>query len=48
MVDNKESVVQYETAIEANKFVVVVHGTGAEVAKAREILAKPELQRQSQ
>ncbi|MEO6595927.1 MAG: hypothetical protein ABIP94_14335 [Planctomycetota bacterium] len=30
---------QYETAIKANKFVVVAHGPAAEVAKAKEILA---------
>jgi uncharacterized membrane protein len=35
----KDSIVQYETAIRANKFVVVVHGSAAEIAKAKEILA---------
>lgn len=35
----KDSVVQYETAIRANKFVVVAHGTATEVANAKEILA---------
>ncbi len=35
----KDSVVQYETALKANKFVVVVNGTAAEVAQAKQILA---------
>lgn len=34
----KDSVVQYEEAIKADKFVVVAHGTRAEVDKARSIL----------
>lgn len=34
----KNSVVTYETSIRAGKFVLVAHGTAAEVAKAREIL----------
>jgi uncharacterized membrane protein len=35
----KDSIVQYETAVKANKFVVVAHGTAADIAKAKEILA---------
>ncbi len=35
----KDKVVKYETAIGAGKFVVLVHGTQAEVDRARTILA---------
>jgi hypothetical protein len=35
----KNSIVQYETAIKAGKYLVVAHGTAAEAAKAREILS---------
>ncbi len=34
----KDSVVRYETAIKVNKYLLVAHGTVAEVAKATEIL----------
>ena len=34
----KNSVVQYEASIKAGKFVLVAHGTAAEVAKARDML----------
>jgi hypothetical protein len=34
----KDSVVIYEAAVKAGKYVVVAHGTSAEAAKAREIL----------
>ncbi len=34
----KDSVVKYETAIKSNKFLVIAHGTTAEVAKAKSIL----------
>ena len=34
----KDSVLRYETAIKADKFVLVAHGTAAEIAKAKEIL----------
>jgi hypothetical protein len=34
----KNSVVTYEISIKAGKFVLVAHGTAAEVAKARDIL----------
>ncbi len=36
----KDSVVEYEAAVKAGKYVVVAHGTAAEAAKAREILNK--------
>jgi hypothetical protein len=35
----KDSVLQYEMAIKTDKFLLMVHGTSAEVAKAKEILA---------
>ena len=35
----KDSVLRYETAIKVNKYLLVAHGTEAEVAKAKEILA---------
>ena len=34
----KDSVVKYETAVKADKFLVIVHGTGDEVTKAKEII----------
>ncbi|MGA3210818.1 MAG: DUF1269 domain-containing protein [Terriglobales bacterium] len=34
----KNSVIKYETSIKAGKFVLVAHGTAAEVAKARDLL----------
>ncbi len=34
----KNSVLKYETSIKAGKFVLVAHGTAAEVAKARDML----------
>jgi hypothetical protein len=34
----KNSVVKYETSIKAGKFVLIAHGTPAEVAKARDLL----------
>ena len=34
----KDSIVRYETAIKVNKYLLVAHGTEAEVAKAKEIL----------
>ena len=34
----KDSVLRYETAIKANKYLLVAHGTAAEVARAKEIL----------
>jgi hypothetical protein len=34
----RNSVLEYETSLEAGKFLLVVHGTAAEVGRAREIL----------
>ena len=34
----KDSVVRYETAVKADKFLVIVHGTEDEVTKAKEII----------
>jgi hypothetical protein len=34
----KDSVVKYETAIKADKFLLVAHGTADDTAKARDIL----------
>ena len=34
----KDSVVKYETAIGSDKFIVLAHGTAAEVAKAKDIM----------
>ncbi|NOT83373.1 MAG: DUF1269 domain-containing protein [Methylococcaceae bacterium] len=34
----KDSVIQYETALKANKFMLIVHGTLAEVEKAKILL----------
>ena len=36
----KDSVIKYETALKADSFLVMVHGTAAEVASARTILGK--------
>jgi hypothetical protein len=35
----KNSVVKYEMAVKADKFLLMVHGTAAEVEKARDIIA---------
>jgi hypothetical protein len=35
----KDSVVKYETALKANKYVVVAHGTAEEVKRAEEIMS---------
>ena len=34
----KDSVIQYETALKAHKFILLVHGTVQEVEKAKDIL----------
>ena len=34
----KDSVVKYESALKADKFILLAHGTAAEVAKARDII----------
>jgi uncharacterized membrane protein len=36
----KDSILQYETAIQAGKFVLVFHGTAGEVEKTRQALAR--------
>jgi hypothetical protein len=36
----KDSVLQYESALKADKFLVVAHGTPEEVTKAKSILDK--------
>lgn len=35
----KDSVLRYETALKASKFLVIVHGGGAEIRRAHELLA---------
>ncbi|MGD0571988.1 MAG: general stress protein [Sedimentisphaerales bacterium] len=39
----KDSVVKYETAIKAGKYVIVAHGTADEVANARKIIEDTEV-----
>lgn len=41
----KDSILQYETALKAHKFLLVAHGTADQVAKAKEIVERlgPEL-----
>jgi hypothetical protein len=34
----KDSIVKYETALKTDQFVLIAHGTAAEVAKAKEII----------
>ena len=34
----KDSVLRYETALKANKFVLMVHGDGQEIARAQNLL----------
>jgi hypothetical protein len=34
----KDSIVKYEAAIKTDQFVLIVHGTAAEVAKAKDII----------
>ena len=34
----KDSILQYQTALKANKFMVVAHGTAEEVARAKQIM----------
>ena len=36
----KNSILQYETALETGKFVVIAHGTAAETATARDIIRR--------
>jgi uncharacterized membrane protein len=35
----KDSIVRYQTALETDQFLLIAHGTAAEVAKARNIIA---------
>ena len=39
----KDSVIKYETAIKAGKYVIVAHGTADEVANARKIIEDTEV-----
>ncbi len=34
----KDSVVKYETALKTDQFLLIAHGTAAEVAKAKDII----------
>ncbi len=34
----KDSIVKYETALKTDQFLMIAHGTAAEVAKARDII----------
>jgi hypothetical protein len=34
----KDSIVRYETALKTDQFLLIVHGTAAEVAKAKDII----------
>ena len=36
----KDSILRYETALKAGKFIVILHGTAQEVEKAKDILAQ--------
>src|ERR1700735_111288 len=36
----KDSIVKYETALKTDNFLLIVHGTAAEVAKAKDIITK--------
>jgi len=36
----KDSILQYETAVKADKFLVVAHGTAEEAAKGKDILSR--------
>ena len=38
----KDSIVKYETALKANKFIVIFHGSGEDVEKARGLLKASE------
>jgi len=39
----KDSVLRYETALKANKFVLMLHGDSQEIARARDVLKSPGL-----
>jgi hypothetical protein len=34
----KDSVLRYETALKASKFLVIVHGSGDDIRRARDVL----------
>jgi hypothetical protein len=34
----KDSIVKYETALQTDQFLLIAHGTAAEVAKAKDII----------
>ena len=36
----KDSILQYETAIESGKFILIAHGTAAEAAQAHEVIKR--------
>jgi hypothetical protein len=36
----KDSILRYETALKADKFVVIVHGTSDETTRARDVLSR--------
>jgi hypothetical protein len=36
----KDSILKYETSLKSNKFLLVAHGTGEEVEKAKTILER--------
>ena len=36
----KDSILQYETAVKSGKYVVIAHGTAAETAEARAVIAR--------
>jgi hypothetical protein len=36
----KDSVLKYEVALKADKYLLIVHGTQAEVARARDVIAR--------
>jgi hypothetical protein len=40
----RQSVIEYETALTTNKFLLIVHGTRREVTKAKEIIGKTQPQ----
>ncbi len=36
----KDSILKYETALKADKFVLIAHGSAAETARARDIISR--------
>ena len=41
---SKELVIRYETALKADKYVLIMHGNSQEVAKARAVLQSTDVQ----